>query len=213
MNIFVLAAGGHSGVVIDALRSRNVNPAGILESKPELWGTLIHGVRVVGSDSELDSMSPDELQLANGLGNSASRSAPGLELRQTIFEKFRSRRFRFPPIIHAQALVAPSASLDEGVQAMAGAVVQPGASIGANALLNTRSLIEHDCRVGAHAHIAPGAILCGGVTIGEGSHVGAGAIVLQGRMIGRGTVIAAGAIVTANVADGETYGRPALDKQ
>lgn len=213
MNIFVLAAGGHSGVVIDALRSRNVDPAGIVDQEPSLWGQLVHGVRVVGSDSQLEAMKPETIQLANGLGNRAARSEPGLGRRRAIFEYFCGKQFHFPSIVHAQAILAPTAVVGDGAQLMAGTLVQPGAVIGVNTILNSRALIEHDCRIGAHAHIAPGAILCGDVTVGDESHIGAGAIVLQGRSIGRRAVIAAGAVVTRDVADGESYDRSGSDAQ
>jgi sugar O-acyltransferase (sialic acid O-acetyltransferase NeuD family) len=213
MNILVLAAGGHSGVVIDALRSRNVDPAGIVDQEPSLWGQMVHGVRVIGSDSQLESMKPETVQLANGLGNRAARSESGLDRRRALFEHFSHKRFHFPSIVHAQAIVSPRAVIGDGVQIMAGSLVQPGAVIGVNTILNSRSLIEHDCLVGAHAHIAPGAILCGDVKVGDESHVGAGAIVLQGRSIGLRAVIAAGAVVTRDVGDGETYGRPLSDAQ
>ena len=54
--------------------------------------------------------------LANGLGNHASASGPGLERRRNVFELFSGHGFAFPPIRHASAIVASDAELEPATE-------------------------------------------------------------------------------------------------
>ncbi|MDA9519270.1 hypothetical protein XI06_02630 [Bradyrhizobium sp. CCBAU 11434] len=200
MSLIVLCAGGHARVVIEALLSRGIRPIAVADAARV--GKVIGGVRITASDDDVLKMSADEIALANGLGNRASRRDSGLSDRRALFERFAARGYRFPVIAHASAVIASDAQLGDGAQVMAGAVIQPAARIGQNALINTRAVVEHDCVVGDHAHVAPGAVLCGGVSVGESVHIGAGAVVLVGVKVGAGAVVAAGAVVTRDVAAG-----------
>jgi sugar O-acyltransferase (sialic acid O-acetyltransferase NeuD family) len=197
--MIIIGAGGHAGVVIDALRSSGIAPMGCLDSQ----AGVVNGVSVLGGDDYLT----EPAELANGLGNRATRHSSGLSKRHSLWRKFRDMGCTFPPVIHASAIVSDTANISDGAQIMAGAIVQTGAWIGKNVIINTRATIEHDCTVEDHCHIAPGAILCGGVVLGTEVHVGAGAIVLQGIRIGSGAIIAAGSIVTSNVRAGECWHR------
>ena len=199
MSLIVLCAGGHARVVIEALLSRGTRPSGVTDRDSARIGTMCGGIPITGPDEDILKMRTDQVELANGLGNRASRSSSGLSARRELFDRFAALGYTFPVIIHAAAVIASDASLGNGAQVMAGAIIQPAARIGRNVLVNTRAVIEHDCQVGDHCHIAPGAVLCGGVLVGEGAHVGAGAVVLGGVSIGAGAVVAAGAVITKNV--------------
>lgn len=202
MSLIVLCAGGHARVVIEALLSRGIRPATVADRDAARIGEAIGGVKITGSDDDVLKMPADGVELANGLGNRASRGDSGLAGRRALFDRFAEKGYRFPVIAHSSAVIASDVQLGAGAQVMAGAVIQPAARIGRNVLVNTRAVVEHDCIVGDHAHIAPGAVLCGGVSIGESVHVGAGAVVLVGVKVGAGAVVAAGAVVTKDVAAG-----------
>ena len=206
MSLIVLCAGGHARVVIEALLSRGTRPSGVTDRDSARVGTLIGGVPITGSDEDILKMTIDQVELANGLGNRASRSSSGLTARLELFERFAALGYMFPIITHASSVVASDASLGDGAQVMAGAIIQPAARIGRNVLVNTRAVVEHDCQVGDHCHIAPGAVLCGGVVVGEGAHIGAGAVVLGGVSVGARAIVAAGAVVAMNVGAGAFAG-------
>lgn len=206
MSLIVLCAGGHARVVIEALLSRGQRPCAVTDSDSARIGEFIGGIPITGSDEDVLKMNAHSVELANGLGNRASRSDSGLSGRRDLFCRFAALGYKFPVISHASAVIASDASLGEGAQVMAGAIIQPAARIGRNVLLNTRAVVEHDCQVGDHSHIAPGAVLCGGVLIGECAHVGAGAVVLGGVSVGAGSVIAAGAVIAKNVEAGAFAG-------
>ena len=205
MSLVVLCAGGHARVVIEALRSRGARPTAVTDRDSSRVGTFLGGIPIIGSDEDILEMQSDSVELANGLGNRASRSSPGLSGRRELFGRFAALGYAFPVISHASAVIASDVSPGEGAQVMAGAIIQPGALIGRNVLVNTRAVVEHDCQIGDHSHIAPGAVLCGGVSVGEGTHVGAGAVVLGGISLGVGSVVAAGAVVAKDVGAGGAY--------
>ncbi|WP_448030798.1 NeuD/PglB/VioB family sugar acetyltransferase [Bradyrhizobium liaoningense] len=202
MSVIVLCAGGHARVVIEALLSRGIRPAAVIDRDAARVGEAIGGVPIRGSDDNVMKTAVDTVELANGLGNRASRTNSGLSGRRALFGRFAAMGYKFPVIAHAAAVIASDVQLGDGAQVMAGAVIQPAARIGQNVLVNTRAVVEHDCVVGDHAHVAPGAVLCGGVSIGESVHIGAGAVVLVGVKVGAGAVVAAGAVVTRDVAAG-----------
>jgi sugar O-acyltransferase (sialic acid O-acetyltransferase NeuD family) len=206
MSLIVLCAGGHARVVIEALLSRGIRPTAVTDRDAGRIGESLGGIRITGSDEDILKMDADSVELANGLGNRASRSDPGLAGRRALFGRFVALGYKFPVISHASAVIASDAVLDDGAQVMAGAVIQPAARIGRNVLVNTRAVVEHDCVVGDHAHVAPGAVLCGGVSVGEGAHIGAGAVVLGGINVGAGSVVAAGAVVARHVEAGAFAG-------
>ncbi len=192
--VIILGAGGHAKVLIDALFESSAVIAGVLDPDPELAGTCVLGVPVLGNDNIATEFPPSEVQLVNGLGSVGTPAK-----RRQLYDKFKALGFCFATVVHPSAIVASDVVLGEGAQVMAGSVIQPGCSIGCNCIINTRASIDHDCIVGDHAHIAPGATLSGGISVGEATHIGTGATVIQGISIGNNAVVAAGAVVVKDI--------------
>jgi UDP-perosamine 4-acetyltransferase len=182
-------------VIIEALLSRGVIPVAATDSDPSRKGHSLLGVPIIGSDDHVLGMAAEATQLANGLGNRASRTSSNLSNRRRLFDRFAAMGYAFPIVAHASAVVASDATLGAGAQIMAGAIIQPGVRIGRNVLVNTCAVVEHDCVVEDHVHLAPASVLCFGVRVGQEVHVGAGAIVLPQVNLGSGSVVAAGAVV------------------
>jgi sugar O-acyltransferase (sialic acid O-acetyltransferase NeuD family) len=180
---------------------------GLLDPRPELWGTTVLGSPVLGGDDLLPCQYDAGVQHAFvGLG-SASDTRP----RQRLYERVRAAGFEVATAVHPRATVSASATLGHGATVMAGAVINANARLGENVIVNTAAVVEHDCIVGNHAHVATGARLAGGVEVGDGAHVGLGASVLQGVRLGRDSVVGAGAVVLRDVEAGTVVvGVPAL---
>jgi sugar O-acyltransferase (sialic acid O-acetyltransferase NeuD family) len=170
---------------------------GFIDQSPERIGALVLGLPVIGSDDVLKSLSPSEIELANGLG-----SAGSMDARYRIYARGVAMGFRFCTVVHPSAIVAPSATLGAGVQVLARAVVQPLAEIGENSIVNTGAIVEHDVFVGSHVHLSPGCVLAGEVRVGDRVHVGVGAVVIQRKRLGEGSFVAAGAVVISDVVSG-----------
>ncbi|OAN55001.1 acetyltransferase [Magnetospirillum moscoviense] len=205
MQVFVIGAGGHAKVVIDALRRAGTTVDGLVDADPGRVGSTVLGVPVLGGDEALERCDRQRTRVVNGIG-----AVGPADLRAKVFAAYRARGFVFATLVDPSAVVGGGVVLDEGAQILAGAVVQTGCRVGCDAIVNTRAAIDHDCHVGAHAHIAPGAVLSGDVRIGERTLVGTGATVIQGIRIGSGALVAAGAVVICDVADGaRVAGNPA----
>lgn len=203
--IYLLGAGGHGQVVLDALLQSGEKVAGVLD--PGLQpGQKVFEVPVLGSDDWLDRINPAEALLVIGLG-----ASPGRNGRMELFEACKQKGFSFLTLRHASAIVGRDSLLAEGCQIMAGAVLQCRLDIGENAVINTRASVDHGCHIGAHAFVSPGVTLCGEVRVGDQAFIGAGAVILPGVQIGRCTVIGAGAVVTRSVSAGLVVaGNPAV---
>ncbi len=192
-SIVVVGGGGHARVLLELLSRCKTTVLGLTDvKKPDV---LPEDVPYLGNDAEILHLDPERIQLANGLGSSASTAK-----HRRIYESFIEKGFRFASLIHPFAVLSTQdLHLGQGVQVMAGAVINPYSHIGDNVLINTRAVVEHDCRIGDHAHVATGAIVCGGCRIGTDVHIGAGATIIQGIEVGYGAVIAAGTVVVSDV--------------
>lgn len=202
-----VGAGGHAKVVIEILRlAGKFEIKGLLDSRPELKGSLVHGVPVLGDDSllaELRMSGIDHAFIGVGTVNNTRR-------RTGLFEETRRQGFQIVTAIHPQSVVSPTAHFGKGATIMAGAVINAAARLGDNVIVNTGAIVEHDCVIGNNVHIATGARLAGNVTVEDGVHVGLGALVRQGICLGRNSVIGAGAVVVKDVPENVTMiGAPA----
>lgn len=198
--VVIVGGGGHTRVLIGMLKRAGIAIEGIITRDEALLGTDIHGVPVLGIEGQF-VLDATQLAIVNGVGNLASSTDSGLDVRAKLYARYVEQGFFIAPVISGDAITQPDITLGAGVQIMPGAVIQPGAMIGENVIINTRASVDHDVVIYPHAHIAPGAVLCGGVVVGEKTHVGAGAVVLQGIHIGSNAVIGAGAVVTRSVPD------------
>jgi sugar O-acyltransferase (sialic acid O-acetyltransferase NeuD family) len=196
-----MGAGGHAKGLIEILQADpQYELAGMLDSNPNLKGTRILGVPVLGDMSLMTELFQKGIRLFFvGVGSVGDAST-----RRYIYETALAAGFEPVKSMHASAILSPSAQLGRGIMVLAGVVVNPSAVIGDNVILNTCAVVEHDCVIGDHAHISTGARLCGTVSVGEGAHVGAGATIRQGIEIGAGAMVGAGAVVVRNVPAGVT---------
>ena len=192
--VVLLGAGGHAKVVLDALRAQGIRVDGVVDPELAKTETVWRALPVLGSDSDFLELDPKDFVLVNGVG-----SLPGNNLRQKLFEKFKSAGFDFLSVVHTSTFIGSGVMLGEGVQIMAGSIIQPDCQVGKNSIVNTGAIVDHDCMIGENVHIAPGVTISGNAVIEDGVHIGTGASVIQGVIIGRGTVIGAGTVVVKSV--------------
>lgn len=183
----------------DILRGMHTAGLGIeviafLDDDVSLHGTMVAGVAVTGSISDLGSVPHDQVIVA--IGNNTAR--------ETVFDKLRAGGIRFATARHPSATIAQDAVLGEGTMICAGVIINPGSTIGSGVILNTACSIDHHNQIADFVHIAPGARLGGAVRIGHGSLVGIGATISPGRTIGTWACVGAGAVVIRDVRAGDT---------
>lgn len=191
--LLVIGAGGHAKVVIEA--SQVVNPAchifladqDILKKGEMLLGNI--PIRILGNWGAL----PEQYHVAIGDN----------QVRQQVSIVAQEQGKQLFTIVHPDAYVSPSASLESGVFVAAKAVIAAEAKIGEGCIINHGTIIDHDCCLGSYSHIAPNSTLSGGVKVGQGCLVGAGATLLPMVKVGDHAIIGAGAVVTCDVPDNQ----------
>ncbi|RZL43355.1 MAG: acetyltransferase [Pedobacter sp.] len=191
--MYLFGASGHAKVIIDILRKSEVEITGLFDDNPNL--NELYSFPVLGkyNGQQLDK------PLIISIGDN--------KIRQKISEKVKAF---FGKAIYADAIISPSAFIDEGTVVMQGAVIQASAQIGKHVIINTCASVDHDCKIGNFAHISPQSSLCGNVEVGEGTHIGAGATVIPNIKIGKWCKIGAGAVVIRDIPDFVTVvGNPA----
>lgn len=196
--VVLLGAGGHAGVVLEALRLAGQQVVGVCD--PALNGgemAAVGDLPVINGDSLIESHPPADYDLVNGVG-----MLPRQEKRKALFVNMNDLGYRFANVIHPSAIVSDATDIRDGVQVMTGAIIQSDVSIDPQSIVNTGAQIDHGCRIGTLVHISPGAVLCGDVTVGDEAFIGAGATVINGIKIGTGAVIGAGAVIIQDVPDG-----------
>ncbi|WOK35109.1 acetyltransferase [Sphingomonas sp. C3-2] len=192
--LYIVGAGGHAKVVLDALTLSVPQRAVIVVDEDEQrTGQLILGHTVLHYPLP-ETLGGRDFHLA--IGHAATRNR--------MHKILVAVGARAVTIRHPAASIAASALIGDGCFIAAQSVVAPSARVGAHVIANHGAIIDHDCEVGDFCHIAPNATLGGGAIIGASVLIGAGATILPGVRIGDGATIAAGATIVRDVAPGET---------
>jgi sugar O-acyltransferase (sialic acid O-acetyltransferase NeuD family) len=194
--IFLIGAGGHGMVVMDALVSAGQDPDHIsfLDDSAERVGAMILD-RTVDRLREDSDLSAHCFHVC--IGNNLAR--------QRVFERLAVSGATPQTVIHPASTVASSATAGAGSFIAARAIIGPAAKVDAGAIINHAAIVDHECYVGGFCHVGPGATLGGNVRLGMRVLIGAGSNVLPGITIGDDAIIGAGAVVTGNVPPQTTY--------
>ena len=190
--IYLIGAGGHAKVVLDALLAGGVDVSTlrVRDGRAGMQGRDLLGVAI--DTPELDErLAGQDVHVAIG----------AIAARAELLGRAVALGARTISVIHPSARVSRFAEVGDGTFVAAQAVVGPSARVGQGVIINHGAVVDHDCIVGDHCHIAPNASLGGGVRLGHRVLIGAGAVVLPGVSIGDDAVIGAGAVVTRDAPD------------
>ncbi len=194
--VVIVGAGGHGHVMADVIRCQgNARLIGFLDDSEDLQGRVTRGgIEVVGrTDPEsMAACGADAFVVA--IGNN--------RVRAMLYERCLEAGLKPWKAVHPAAVIAESASLGDGIQAVAGAIVNPHASVGRDVIVNTGCTVDHDNVLEDHAFVGPGANLGGDVHVGESAFIGIGASILPGISIGAGATVGGGAVVIDDVPAG-----------
>lgn len=206
--LIVIGGGEHACVVIDAAKSRPdlFTVLGVVDADPVPKAVRQLKIPRLGGDQSALARASDR-DTVFILGFAGLHSRPSA-LRLT--KLYEARGARFAVVVHASAVVSPTARLQPGVFVAARAVIQTGARLSRHAVVNTGSIVEHDVVLGAFAHLAPGSITGGGARIGARAFVGLGASIRDHVEVGSDAVVGMGATVVGDVPKGaRVIGTPA----
>jgi len=201
-DFFLIGAGGHASVVLDAWNGSEDHSISIWDDDVSLKGRFCHGMPIQ-TPIDLGAL-PVQGHVA--IGNN--------HIRRKLSMAITGNGKILKTIIHSRATVALRSRLTDGVFVAANAVVGPHVFLDCGVIVNHGAIVDHDTQVGAFTHIAPNATIGGGCIIGDRCLVGAGSTILPNVNIANNIVVAAGAVVTANFnQEGATLiGAPAISK-
>ena len=203
-NIIVLGSGGHALNVIDLLlhEQKDYKPFGVLD--PSAQGDIL-GVPILGDDSLLESLLAKGIEYAFpaiGFGEGVDN-----RLRQKIFEKVKSMRFKIPNLISSKAFIRSGVKMGEGNIIQAGSIIDSEVELEDNIALGFNVLIGHRCQIKSHVTFSGGVILNGGITIGEGTFLGMGCMLY--RNVGRWCKVSPGVACLEEVPEEKiVFGHP-----
>jgi UDP-perosamine 4-acetyltransferase len=203
LEIFIVGAGGHGKVCLDAINSSAEHIVkGFIDDNKKRVGEKFYGLSVAGTVDDLLGKLKDQVKgvfIAIGDNN----------IRKKIYSRLKDH-FTIVNAIHAKAIISDSVKLGNGVLIVAGVVINADSHIKNGAIVNTGATIDHDCIIGEFAFIAPGVNLSGTVNVGDGTLIGTGAAVIPNIEIGKNVTVGAGAVVVKDLPDSCTaFGVPA----
>lgn len=190
----VLGAGGHSKIILDILKLNQKEICGLTDAEFQ-EGDFCMGYPVLGTDAVLTVLYQQGIEnAAMGIGHIGNP-----QIRNRIYEEVGRIGYRFPNIIHPQAVCSETIQMGRGNLLAAQCVVNPEVVLGDLCIVNTAAVVEHEVVVGNGVHIAPHATVLGAAQIGHNSFIGAGSVILQGVKVGDNCIIGAGSIVRKDV--------------
>jgi UDP-N-acetylbacillosamine N-acetyltransferase len=206
MKLVLWGAGGHGGVVLDAVRQQGLHEVvAFLDDSKGDTGAEFHrsGVQIIRRRDDIRRLHAAGIRgIVVSVGDEGTRK----ELAAVAVEM----GFELCTIVHPSAVICSDVRIGAGSVVFAGAVVQTGSEIGANVIINTCASIDHDCQIGNGAQLGPRATLGGRVKVGDLTFIGIGATVNNRIEIGRNCVVGAGAVVVRDIPDHRlAYGVPA----
>ena len=204
--IIIIGAGDHASVLLDILLGQKKDVIALTSVNDSR--TDLYNIPIISDETVIHNYAPNTVSLVNGIGSVGS-----LQLRKSVYDKFKSLGYVFSNVIHESAIISPRAIIEDGVQVLAGAIINNDAIIKFNSIINTKTSVDHGCVIGSHVHIAPGCTLSGCVNIGACSHIGTGSSVIQGIKIGDNVLVGAGSVVIKDIPNNvKAFGSPAKVK-
>jgi sugar O-acyltransferase (sialic acid O-acetyltransferase NeuD family) len=202
--LIIIGAGGLGKEVVDIVQSLpnggGYDLAFLDDAIPA--GTIVHGIKNLGSRSLLRDFSPREHDVCIAVGDPT--------VRKKLVEEIQRDGLSFATIVDPTAVVRPTAVLQNGVIVGARTFLSCNVSVGAHVVINPGVIVGHDVVVGPYAVVGGGALISGGVRIGEGTLIGAGASILNNTSVGDWCRVGMGAAVQTSFKDGLTVlGNPA----
>jgi len=197
-NTLVIIGGmGGAKMCIDAIRSANkFSILGIIDPSLKI-GALVMGVKVLGGETILQKLY--DLGLRNLVISFSNLS--NLAARFNRCTELKNMGFKFPNIIHAKALVEPSAVLGHGNLVLATSMVGSEVVLGNFNYINTGALLCHESVIGDNNHFAPNSVIAGRVNVGNNTLVGMNATTYFDIKIGSNVIINNGVNVYSSIPD------------
>lgn len=197
--VVILGTGGNSVDILDTINDVNdcashpvYECVGFLDDNAALWGTGIHGVKVLGPLASAHAQ-PD-CSLVNGIG-----APSNFWKKDVIIAKTGAALERFVTILHPSASVSRTATVGRGVVVFQHVVITSNVTIGHHVIILPNTVISHDDVIGDYTCIAGGVCISGQVKIGQSCYLGTNSTIIGNAEIGDRCLIGMGSCVLRNI--------------
>ena len=196
-DIILYGSGGMAREVVELIEDINkVTPSwnirGYIDDIKGDCGEVLHGYRILGTGEILKDLS-DTTCIIIAISDPASK--------ESIYEKIKNCRIRFPILIHPSARVAGNARIGEGSVIGIDCIVSTDVTIGRHVFLNMRTVVGHDTVINDFCSCLVNCIIAGGVRIGDCSLLGSGCIIMEKKALGTKCKVSMGSVVSFDVED------------
>lgn len=206
INIVIIGASGHGGMILDCIEKEGrYNILGFVDSF-KTSGTKLNGYEILGNEHQLPHLI-DKFNIQGAIlaiGNNWTRNI--------VSEKVRgiAPQLEFVSTVHPSAIIGKDVKIGKGCAVMAGAIINANASLDNFCILNTNASLGHDGHMHEFSSIASGACTGGNLNLGRFSAISLGANVIESISIGEHSIVGAGSLVVENINSFEVvYGSPA----
>lgn len=191
-NCLVFGAGGHAGVILDAIQESNLfTVEAVVTTDVAECKNSFEGIPVLEQSPQLLVKTGQGIV---AIGDNFIRSNVVAEILKI------NPDFKFISVIHSSATISHSVKIGLGVFIAAGVTINPNAIISDHSIINTSSTIEHENHIHEFASIGPGSTLGGNVSIGKYTAIGLGSCLNHNITIGEHTVVGTNSTVLSNLA-------------
>lgn len=196
MKSIIIGAGTYGEVYLAYLQEAGVEIIGFLDDNKDLHGSLVKGIRVLGSIDLLPYLR-DVYQVEAvycPIGNN--------KLRTQFLSLAKHLGYQIPNFIHSSVIISPSVVLGEGVYILLNTSIMPYVTIKNYVMISMNSNIAH------HSVLEEGTFISTGVNFGASivahkySYIGISATIMTGvKELGEDCLIGAGAVVIKDIPD------------
>lgn len=127
------------------------------------------------------------------------------KVRNKVYEMLKDLDFELPIIIAPTASISNGVKIGEGTVILENAIIYTNAKLGKCCMIHQNAIVEHDCIVSDFVSFATGAIMAAGTKIGANSILSVGAIVVAHKIICENVFIGAGSVIINDISSEGTY--------
>jgi len=194
--IAIIGAGSYGRVIAELAEICGFTVISYLDDSETKVDQALGGIPInVPITASLEQF-PANMSVAVAIGNNQARLR---YLRQA-----QNLGFQTPSLISPQAVISPSAKVEDACILHVGCHVWTDAVIGYGSILSPHATVAHHTTLGRACFVSTGANVGASVSVGDGVTVGISASISTGvKQLGNGSLVGAGAVV---IRDTETNG-------
>lgn len=199
--IIIVGGGGFAKEVIWLAQDCGYSVKGILDDNPDMHGTKVLGVEVLGNIDSCRDYAHIEFILA--IGTPRTRLAVHKKMQKQLNAKYAT-------LIHPEVKHSKYVEVGTGSIICAGCILTVDIKIGQHCIINLQTTIGHESTLGDFVTIAPLVAISGNVLLDDYTEVGTHSSVRQGIEIQKGAMLGMGGVLTKNMPENSIFvGNPA----